>query len=32
MVYIFYVHNVVGIVVNSINVIYGGRTSLLLMS
>ena len=24
MVYIFYVHNVVGIVVNSINVIYGG--------
>ena len=32
MVYIFYMDNVVGVVVNSIDLIYGGRTSLLLTS
>ena len=32
MVLIFYIHNVVGGVVNYINVKYGGRTSLLLTS
>ena len=32
MVYIFYIHNVVGRVVNCLNLIYGARTSLLLSS
>ena len=32
MVYIFYIHNVVGRVVNCLNLIYGGRTSLFLSS
>ena len=32
MVYIFYIHNVVGGVVNCLNLIYGGRTSLFLSS
>ena len=32
MVYIFYIYNVVGGVVNCLNLIYGGRTSLFLLS